>query len=119
MPIILVPAGVACIVAALIHGYLGQTRLIAPAKFPGGQAKALVNVIWQFSTAIWAVCGAIIAASPWLFDDHARPVAVLCACLPLAWGIVGNAWITRGRHFGWKMFAAIVSVAIVGVYLPS
>lgn len=119
MPIILVAAGLACIVAALIHGYLGQTRLIAPATFPNRQAKALVGVIWQLSTAIWAVCGAVIAASPWVFDDHTRLAAVLCACLPLGWGIVGNAWVTRGRHFGWKMLAAIVSAAIIGATLPS
>jgi F0F1-type ATP synthase membrane subunit c/vacuolar-type H+-ATPase subunit K len=118
VPIILVPAGLACIVAALIHGYLGQKRLIAPAKFPNRQAKALVGVIWQFSTAIWAVCGAIIGASPWLFDDHTRQAAVLGTCLPLAWGIIGNAWITRGQHFGWKMLATIVSAAILGVMLP-
>lgn len=31
MPIILVPAGLAFVVAALYHGYLGQTRLIGPA----------------------------------------------------------------------------------------
>ena len=116
MPLILVPTGIACIAAALYHGYLGQTRLIGPAKFPNRQAQALVGMIWQFSTASWAVCGALIALSPYLFDTGSRRVAVVCACLPICWGIVGNFWITRGRHFGWKIFAAIVASAVAGAY---
>jgi hypothetical protein len=103
--------------AAILHGYLGQTRLIAPATFPHGQAKSLVVLIWQFSAAAWAVCGAIIAASPWLFSDEVRPVAVAVACLPLLWGIIGNAWITKGRHFGWKIFAGVVGAAILGAFI--
>jgi hypothetical protein len=114
MTSLLVSAGVACILAAIAHGYLGQTRLIAPAAFAGRQAKALVVLIWQFSAAAWAACGAVIAASPWLFSDATRPAAVAIACLPLLWGVVGNAWITRGRHFGWKLFGAIVLVAAIG-----
>jgi hypothetical protein len=113
--IVLITTGLVCVVAALYHGYLGQTRLIAPAIFPNSQAQALVGVIWQFSTAMWASCGAVIALSPWLFDDKDRQLAVMLACLPLVWGIVGNAWITRGRHFGWKVLAAIVAAAIIGV----
>jgi hypothetical protein len=114
MPIVLVPVGLACMAAALYHGYLGQTRLIDPATFPSRQAKEMVGMIWQFSTAAWAVCGAIIALSPWLFPSRFRLESVICACLPIGWGILGNAWITRGRHFGWKIFAGIVAAAIVG-----
>ena len=117
MPVILAAAGIACIAASLYHGYLGQSRLIAPATFPNRQAKELVGMIWQFSTATWALCGAIIALSPWLFRDEVRPAIVICACLPLGWGIIGNAWITRGQHFGWKIFVAIVAVAIAGAFV--
>ncbi len=114
MPSILVPVGLLCIAAAAYHGYLGWTRLIAPATFPNSQAKALVGMIWQFSAAVWMVCGGVIALSPWLFDDRVRPWAVVAACVPIVWGIVGNAWVTRGRHFGWKLFASIVVAAVAG-----
>lgn len=114
MAILLVPAGVACMLAALLHGYLGQTRLIGPASFTGRQARALVSMIWQFSTAAWVACGGVIAASPWLFPKEARLAGVALACLPVLWGVIGNAWATRGRHFGWKLFAVILTVAIVG-----
>ena len=117
MTAILVPAGLLLSAAAIYHGYLGQTRLIGPATFTNRQAKALVGLIWQFSTVTWAICGFIIALSPWLFDDEARLLAVLCACLPVVYGIAGNCWITRGRHFGWKVFAAVVGLAVVGALL--
>jgi hypothetical protein len=107
-------AGVLCVAAACVHGYLGETRLIAPARFPNRQAKALVSAAFQLSTALWIASGAVIAAAPWLFDDRGRPWAVAAACLPLLWVIVANAWITRGRHFGWKVFAAVVALAAMG-----
>ena len=112
MTVLLGIAGVLCAAAACVHGYLGETRLIAPATFPNRQAKLLVSAIFQWSTVTWFASGVVIAAAPWLFDDRSRPWAVAAACLPLVWGIVFNAWITRGRHFGWKVCAAIVVLAV-------
>lgn len=117
MTAILLPTGLLCAALAAYHGYLGQIRLIDPATFESRQAKALVGMIWQFSAAAWVICGLIIAAAPWLFDDSARPVAVILACLPIMWGVVGNAWVTRGRHFGWKLFAMVVAAATTGAFL--
>ncbi len=114
MTVLLCIAGVLCAAAACVHGYLGETRLIAPATFPNRQAKLLVSAIFQWSTVTWFASGVVIAAAPWLFDDRSRPWAVAAACLPLVWGIVFNAWITRGRHFGWKVCAAIVVLAVSG-----
>ena len=115
--LLLCTAGVLCAAAACLHGYLGETRLIAPARFPSRQARLLVSAIFQWSTATWLASGVVIAAAPWWFDDRSRPWAVAAACLPLAWGIVFNAWITRGRHFGWKVLAAIVALALAGAVL--
>lgn len=112
MSILLLPIGIACVAAALYHGYLGQTRLIGPTVFANRQAKELVAMIWQFSTATWAFCGVVIAVSPWLFAGGNRLSAIVCACLPIMWGVIDNAWVTRGRHFGWKVFAAIVAAAV-------
>lgn len=117
MTSLLVFAGVACMLTAVVHGYLGQTRLIGPATFKGRQAKALVIMIWQFSAAAWAACGGVIAASPWLFSKESRPLAVGLACLPVLWGVVGNAWVTGGRHFGWKLFAVILLLAMAGALI--
>ena len=115
MSALLVIAGVACVIAAAVHGYLGEVRVIGPVSFANRQKKLVVSWIWQFSSLTWGVCGLLIAASPWLFDDRDRPLAVGLACLPLIYATIGNAWATRGRHFGWKLFFAIVLTAMTGV----
>ncbi len=114
MEIWMVAVGVLCVAAACVHGYLGETRLIAPSNFPNRQAKQLVSAIWQFSTLAWARCGVLIAVLPWLYVPEHRALGVLLSCIPLVYGIAINAAITRGRHFGWKIFAAIVVAAIAG-----
>jgi len=108
----LVPVGIAGILVSLVHGYLGQTHLIARAEFPGRTARGFVSLIWQYSTVTWVACCGLIAASPWLFDERTRPLGVGLACLPLLYGTLGNAWVSRGRHFGWKALAAVIAAAI-------
>jgi hypothetical protein len=29
-------------------------------------------------------------------------------------GVVGNAWIFRGRHFGWMALSAVIALAMAG-----
>lgn len=117
MTALLVPAGLLCIAAACYHGYLGETRLIGPSTFANHQAKLLVSAIWQFSTVTWVVSGIVIAASPWLFDEGTRPWGVAAACMPILYGVGANAWITRGRHFGWKILGGVTVLAMVGSVL--
>lgn len=114
---VLIMAGILGMAVACYHGYLGETKLIAPSTFPSRQVRLLVSAVWQLSTVVWIVSGAVIAASPWLFSDQHRPWAVAAACLPLLYGAVANAVITRGRHFGWKALSAIILLAAVGVLL--
>lgn len=100
MSAVLAVSGLLCIVMACVHGYLGETRLIAPTTFADPQAKAFISAIWQFSTVIWIAAGVVIAAAPWLFADRQRALGIGLACLPLIYGIVANAWITNGQHLG-------------------
>jgi len=111
--VILLPIGLICVVASIAHGYLGQTRLIAPAEFPRGWARGFVTMIWQYSTVTWAMIGIFIALSPWLLTDAERRWAIPAACLPILYGVVGNAAISKGRHFGWMLFAVIIAAACV------
>ncbi|MEZ5679852.1 MAG: hypothetical protein R3E14_00985 [Erythrobacter sp.] len=111
MEILLLPIGLACVFASIAHGYLGQTRLIAPAEFPRGWARGFVSMIWQYSTVTWATIGAFIAVSPWLLTADERRWAIPAACLPILYGVIGNAIVSQGRHFGWMLFAAIIAAA--------
>ncbi|WP_183612361.1 hypothetical protein [Novosphingobium hassiacum] len=117
MTVWMVAVGISCVAAACLHGYLGEVKLIGPATFPTRQSRLLVSAMWQFSTMIWIGCGVLIAASPWLFSDSDRPLAIPLICSPILFGVVANGLITRGRHFGWKVFAAIVVAAMGGAIL--
>ena len=97
------------------HGYLGETRLIAPLDIPNRQAKAFIRAMWQLSTATWMLCSLIIALSPWLARGGERVLVVAIASLPLLYGLIANAWISRGRHFGWKLLGVVLGLAAVGV----
>lgn len=111
MELLLLPIGIACVVASVAHGYLGQTRLIDPAEFPRGWARGFVSMIWQYSTVTWATIGIFIASAPWLLSDADRVWAVPASCVPIAYGVIGNAIVSKGQHFGWKLFAAIIGAA--------
>lgn len=116
MTALLLASGFLAIAVAILHGYLGETRLIAPATFASGQARRFVSAMWQLTTALWITCGAVIAAAPWI-GQETRRWAVLVACLPLLWGVVANIWITRGRHIGGQLMGVAVAMALLGASL--
>jgi hypothetical protein len=108
-------AGAIGVMTAVMHGYLGETYIIAPAEFPNRQAQEFVRAIWQLSTATWVAGSLTIAAAPFVFADPTqRRLVLLVACLPMAWGLVCNAWISRGRHFGWMALSVVIGLAVLG-----
>lgn len=117
MESLLVAAGLGAIGGAAMHGLIGQRDVIGPAEFGHPTAKTLTLAIWHFSTLVWGLAGLGIAASPWLLEAQTRAWAVPAMCLPLAYGAAGNFIITRGRHFGWMVFAAIIVAAVLGARL--
>ena len=96
-----------------LHGVLGEVRIIAPLE-ADRQAKAFLSAIWWFSAIAWMISSAIVGLSPWLIDDRRRLPFIALAILPLVYGLIVNAWISRGRHFGWKLLGMVVSLALIG-----
>ncbi len=117
MKTLLVTSGVLCGVVACIHGYLGHAYVIGRARFDSDQSRLLALAMWQLTTVTWIACGVIIAASPWICDDRARPWVVGAACLPLIYGVIGNAWITHGKNPGWMALSVVVALAFIGARL--
>jgi hypothetical protein len=112
--LLLIAAGVLGLIVAAIHAYMGQVRLIAPAKFTGAVQRGMVQAIWHFSALAWAASALVfLYAAQWLAGE-ARWQAVVLACLPLAYGLVCNVWITRGRHFGGLLLAVVIALALAG-----
>jgi hypothetical protein len=103
--------GITCVIASLAHGSRVQSHLVATTEFRGRQAKNMTVMLLQYSTFTWILIGLFIAASPWLLDRSTRSWAVPLACLPILYGVIGNAIVSRGRHFGWILFAAIIGSA--------
>ena len=45
----------------------------------------------------------------------ARRWIVLVFAAIYASGIVGNAWVFRGRHYGWMLLSAVVALSLAGL----
>lgn len=113
MAFLIFPIGLSCMAAAIVHGYLGQTRLIEPGVYGHRWAKGFIQMIWHYSTVTWALIGAFIAASPWVLNQNQRKWMVPLVCLPIVYGVIGNMLVSRGRHFGWKIFAGLIAAAAI------
>jgi hypothetical protein len=107
-------AGVAAIVAAIIHGVIGETRVFPRVSIEPLRLRGLFRVVWQASTVAWIGCGVLLIAAPSMASEPARHWIVVTLACVFAFGALGNAWATRGRHFGWMVFSAVVAMAVTG-----
>jgi hypothetical protein len=108
-------AGVLAIVVAVTHGLLGEVRVFARAQIEPPWAKRLIRAVWQCSTVAWLAGGVLLCAIPLISSDPARRwiIAVLVAVYGSA--VIGNAWATRGRHFGWMILTVVIVLALCGL----
>ncbi len=108
-------AGVLGIAAALVHGYLGETKVFTSPRIPAGRARLLLRGVWHCSVVDWAVMGALLILVPTLGSDRARIAIISASAVVFAAGAIGNAWASRGRHFGWVWLAMVVGLALAGM----
>jgi hypothetical protein len=47
-------------------------------------------------------------------SDTARHWMVVAFAVQFAFSALGNAWGTRGKHFGWMLLGAVTVLAIAG-----
>jgi hypothetical protein len=107
-------AGVAAIVAAIIHGVIGETKVFPRVTIEPLRLRSLFRLVWQASTVAWIGCGVLLIAAPLMASEPARHWIVVTLACVFAFGALGNAWATRGRHFGWMVFSAVVAMAVAG-----
>jgi hypothetical protein len=112
--ILLQCAGVAAILVALIHGVIGETKLFARATIEPASARTLLRLVWQAGTAAWIGGGVLLIAAPSMASESARHCIVITIASVYAFGALGNAWWSRGRHFGWMALGAVVVLAAAG-----
>jgi len=107
-------AGLAAIAAAVIHGIIGETRVFARATIEPPRLRNLLRLVWQASTVAWIGGGVLLIAAPLMASEPARHWIIVTLACVFAFGALGNAWATRGRHFGWMVFSAVVAMAVAG-----
>jgi hypothetical protein len=107
-------AGGLAIVAAIVHGVLGETKVFATAQIEPARARLLIRLVWQCSAVAWACVGILLIAAPHMESQTARQWIVAMAVAVYGFSAAANAYATRGRHFGWMVLAAVCVLALVG-----
>ncbi|MEM1140358.1 MAG: hypothetical protein AAGH45_10795 [Pseudomonadota bacterium] len=100
---------------ALVHGYLGETKVVRPTAASTPAAKRVLHAIMFLSGVYWFVASAILVATPAYVPELVRPIVVYGVAAIFISGCVANFWATRGRHFGWALLALAAGLALAGV----
>ena len=112
--ILLQMAGLAAIAVALIHGVLGETKVLARATIQPTRVRDLIRLVWQAGTVAWIGGGVLLIAAPMMASETARHWIVVTFARVFTFGALANAFATRGRHFGWIALSAVVALAVAG-----
>lgn len=107
-------AGGLAILAALVHGILGETRIFARSRVEPAGTRLLLRLVWQCGTVAWIGFGVLLLAAPSMESEPARLWIVGAAVAAYGLAAAANAWATRGRHFGWMVLAAASVLALAG-----
>jgi hypothetical protein len=112
--LLLQAAGVAAIAVAVIHGVLGETKVLARATIQPARLRLLIRLVWQAGTVAWIGGGVLLLAAPLMGSDTARHWIVVTLACVFAFAAMANALATRGRHFGWLALTGVVALALAG-----
>jgi hypothetical protein len=107
-------SGLAAIAAAIIHGVIGEIKVFPRVSIEPARLRTLFRLIWQASTVAWIGGGVLLISAPWMASEPARHWIVVTLACVFGFGALGNALATRGRHFGWMAFCAVVALAVAG-----
>jgi hypothetical protein len=105
----------ACMVAtALVHGYLGERRLVGPLMMLDqgimgvDLARRVFRLAWHALTLLM-----LVSAVSVVWPDTPRALIMLIGAAWLATGLF-DAVYTRGRHIGWPFLTASGAFALLG-----
>ena len=107
-------AGLSAIAVAAIHGILGETKVFARATIEPPRLRNLIRICWQIGTVGWICGGVLLMAAASVESASARHWIVITMSVMYGFGMLGNAWIFRGRHFGWIGLGAVIAMAAAG-----
>ncbi len=108
-------AGLLAVAAAIVHAVLGETKVFARARIEPEWVRRLIRIVWQFGTITWIGLAILLVVAPRLGSDAARNWIIATSIVAFGFGAAGNAWATRGRHFGWVVLLVVVGLAAIGL----
>ena len=107
-------AGVLAILAGLVHGVLGETKVFARAQIEPAWARRLLRAVWHCGVVAWIGGGALLIAAPTFASEAARHWVIFVLVAVYGSAAIGNAVASRGRHFGWMVLSAVVVLTLAG-----
>jgi hypothetical protein len=113
--LLLYASGILGLVAAFLHGYLGETRVFTRVHIEPERLRTLIRLVWHCSVVAWAAVAILLIATPVMGSQAARYWIVGAAAVVFGFAAVANAWATRGRFFGWAVLTAVVGLALAGL----
>jgi len=108
-------AGALAIVTGIIHGIVGERRIIGAISFPNARLQILSRGILWVSVAAWAAAGILYIAIGLTGASELSAVIVLTQAVILAIGVYCNFRATRGRHPGWVLLALSIGFSLYGL----
>ena len=112
--VLLYASGTLGLVAAVVHGVLGETRVFARVRIEPERLTRLIRLVWHCSVAAWAAVAVLMIAAPWMGSQTARSWIVGAAVVTFGFAAFANAWALRGRNFGWVVLTIVVALAVAG-----
>jgi len=101
---------------AVIHGVLTQRLMVRPVladRRTPAIFRRLVPALLHFSTYNWLLGGvALVVVALAAVEPGVRLAIGLLVGSSYLFGVIGNAWATRGRHPGWMLYA--VALVLIG-----
>jgi hypothetical protein len=108
-------AGVLAILVAIGHGAIAELHVFVNSRIDPGAMRRLLRMVWQASTIDWIAIGVLLIATPAFDSEAARRWIVAIAIVVYGYAAIGNAVVTRGRHFGWVVMVCVIALALFGL----
>ena len=114
---LLLAAGVVCVLTALVHSLVGEVRLVGPLvrSRSGVMGRPLVRQVvrfaWHWTSVLWLLVAAVLLSA-----GLGHPVEIwllrVIGAAHLAMGLL-DAVITRGKHIAWPLLVLVGGLTLL------
>ena len=110
----LIAAGLLSIMVSIIHGFLGETKVIKPIEGLESGLLRIIRAVWFLSAVYWFVGGVFLVLAPYYFEPSQRTIIAGITIAMYFSGALANFWASRGRDMGWVFLIVIVALIYFG-----